>query len=30
MVPPHLLRDFYTTVRRNRLKAELFIEDVQR
>jgi hypothetical protein len=30
MVPPQLLRDFYTAVRKNNLKSEVFIPDVQR
>ncbi|PNF39269.1 Zinc carboxypeptidase A 1 [Cryptotermes secundus] len=30
MVPPHLLRDFYETARRNQLTTEIFIDDVQK
>lgn len=30
MVPPHLLRDFHNEVRKNKLKSEVFIPDVQK
>jgi hypothetical protein len=30
MVPPQLLRDFHNAVRKNKLKSEVFILDVQK